>query len=82
MWFALGVILLSHQFNSVRQYIVRDHGFWAFYLVSLYFLLKYVEDVSWKNALAWSASLLMATLFRIEGAIFLLTLPCCVLFSG
>src|SRR5579862_6023642 len=23
MWFALAVILLSHEFNSVRQYIVR-----------------------------------------------------------
>jgi hypothetical protein len=75
MWFALATILLSHQFNSVRQYIVRDHGFWAFYLVSIYFLLQYTEKLNWKNALAWSVSLLAATLFRIEGAMFLLMLP-------
>jgi hypothetical protein len=75
MWLAMFVILASHQFNSVRQYIVRDHGFWAFYLASIYFLLQYVENASWKRALAWNASLLAATLFRIEGAIFLLVLP-------
>ncbi|EKD70282.1 MAG: hypothetical protein ACD_46C00579G0001, partial [uncultured bacterium] len=27
--FAAMVILLSHEFNAIRQYIVRDHGFWA-----------------------------------------------------
>ena len=86
MWLGLMVILLSHQFNSVREYIVRDHGFWAFYLISLLCLLHYFHTEnrtsSWKYAIAWSASLLVATLFRIEGAIFLLILPflswCCV----
>ena len=75
VWFALLVVLLSHQFNSVREYIVRDHGFWTFYLVSVYFLLQYVDGFKKKYALVWSASLLAATLFRIEGAIFLLVLP-------
>lgn len=80
LWFAAFVILLSHEFNSVRQYIVRDHGFWAFYLSSFYFLLRYFRSSTWMNALAWNVSLLTATLFRIEGMIFLLALPLLISF--
>lgn len=69
------VILLAHEFNSIRQYIVRDHGFWAFYLLSIYFLLRYFREHKWIDALAWSVSLVIATLFRVEGAIFLTLIP-------
>lgn len=75
MWLAAGVILLSHEFNSVREYIIRDHGFWAFYLASLFFLLRFFSVPGWRLAFGFSFSLLIATLFRIEGLIFLLTLP-------
>ena len=75
MWLAAAVILLSHEFNNVRQYIVRDHGFWAFYLVSIYCLLQFSVKPGWRYALAWSASLMLAALFRIEGVIFLLLVP-------
>jgi len=95
LWLAAAVILLSHEFNYVRQYIVRDHGFWAFYMLSLWFMLKHChpthasgagssvfvnryQGVLW--ALAWSVSIAVATLFRIEGAIFMLTLPVVALF--
>jgi len=81
LWMAAAVILLAHEFNSVRQYIVRDHGFWAFYLISLLLLLQYFRQPSWMKALAWSISLVVATLFRIEGAIFLLLLPFLAWFS-
>ena len=69
------VILLAHDFNGTREYIIRDHGFWAFYLASIVFLLRYFSEPRVMMALAWSGSLLLATLFRIEGAIFLLALP-------
>ena len=75
LWLAAMVILLSHQFNSVREYIIRDHGFWAFYLTSIWFLLSFYKTPSFLAALAWNMSLMCATLFRIEGAIFLLVLP-------
>lgn len=75
LWFAAFVILLSHEFNSVRQYIVRDHGFWAFYLASIYFLIQYYREHRWRYALAWSVSLIVATLFRVEGLIYLLIVP-------
>lgn len=75
MWLAALVILMSHQFNNVRQYIIRDHGFWAFYLVSIYCLMQFYKDTSIKSALLWAGSLVVATLFRVEGAIFLLVAP-------
>lgn len=80
MWLAALVILFDHQFNIVRDAIIRDHGFWAFYLISIYLLLKYFQQSKWTTALLWSASLVLATLFRIEGAIFLLALPFIALF--
>ena len=30
MWLAALVILFDHQFNILRDNIIRDHGFWAF----------------------------------------------------
>src|SRR6185312_11171405 len=85
------VILLAHEFNSLRVEIVRDHGFWAFYLLSLFFLLQYFNAANitrrqktrnqWCYALLWSVSLVIAALFRIEGVVFLLLLPLLVFFE-
>lgn len=75
MVFASLIILLSHTFNSVREYIIRDHGFWAFYLLSILLLLTFMQQPRLRLALLWSASLIIAALFRIEGAVFLLLLP-------
>lgn len=75
LWFAALVILLAPEFNSVRVYIVRDHGFWAFYLVSIFFLLNYFQKPRWHVAIAWNLSIIVATLFRIEGLLFFLFMP-------
>lgn len=75
MWLAALVILGSHEFNTLRDNIIRDHGFWAFYLVSFYCMLKYFRESKWTMAMAWNASLIVATLFRVEGAIFLVAMP-------
>jgi MFS family permease len=69
------VILLAHEFNAVKTYIIRDHGFWAFYVVSILFLLYYFHTRRAYYAFLWSASVIVAALFRIEGAIFLLAVP-------
>lgn len=75
LYIAAAVILLSHTLNDVRQYIIRDHGFWTFYLASLYFFLCYVKFPRWHYAILFNASLALATLFRIEGILFLILLP-------
>lgn len=81
LWLACGVILLSYHFNSVRQYIIRDHGYWAFYLLSIFLLLRYLHIPKVSTALLWNVSLFIAMLFRIEGALFLLLLPFVTFFS-
>lgn len=75
LWLAAGVILCAHTFNSVREYIIRDHGFWSFYLISIFLLLRYFQQPTLKIAFSWSISLLIASLFRIEGMIFLISIP-------
>lgn len=75
LWLAAAVILLTNEFNSIKHYIVRDHGFWAFYLLSILFLIKFFIYQRWYYALFWGISIVLATLFRIEGAIFLLLMP-------
>ncbi|MBV9575594.1 MAG: hypothetical protein JO149_03120 [Gammaproteobacteria bacterium] len=82
LWLAAGVILLAHQFNDVRESIIRDHGFWAFYLASFFFLLRYFHHPRYLTACAFNLSLLIAALFRIEGFIFLAILPFLALFAS
>lgn len=81
LWFAAIVILFSNEFNSVKYYIIRDHGFWAFYLSSLFFLLHFFQNQRWLYSMGWCFSLVIATLFRIEGAVFLITLPFLMFFN-
>jgi hypothetical protein len=82
LWLAALVILFAHELNSFKQDIIRDHGFWFFYLSSIFFLLQYFKQKKQLYALCFSISLLFATLFRIEGAIFLLFLPCLAWFDA
>lgn len=74
-WFAALVILLFHEWNSLKSDIIRDHGFWFFYLLSIFFLLQYAQQKKWSYALMWSSSIIFATLFRVEGIIFLFIIP-------
>jgi hypothetical protein len=75
LWFAALIILSWHDFNILREDLVRDHGFWAFYLLSLRLLLGYMSKPRFKEALLWFVSIALAALFRIEGFIFLVFLP-------
>ena len=79
-WLAALVILIFHTFNSYRGDILREHGYWLFYLVSVWFLLRFIQQLRWRYAIGWSLSMMMATLFRVEGLIFLLATPFCCVF--
>ncbi|MBV8803128.1 MAG: glycosyltransferase family 39 protein, partial [Gammaproteobacteria bacterium] len=81
-WFAAFVSLLFHEWNGVKPDIIRDHGFWFFYLLSIFFLIRYVQHKKWSDSLIWGGSVAIAMLFRIEAAIFLLFLPFFVLFEN
>lgn len=71
-----GLVILFHPYlNEARPEIVRDHGYWAFYLLSLLFFIRFYRDPRRRHALAWGIAITLATLFRIEGIAFLLLLP-------
>jgi hypothetical protein len=74
------VILLHPPFNEYRSFVIRDFGYWAFYLVALLWFLRYLRTPRVGTAVAWGASIVLATLFRIEGLVILLTLPLALLF--
>lgn len=68
-------ILFDHQMNVLRDNVIRDHGFWASYLLSMYLLLKFYQKPAMRIAILWSGASIIATLFRIEGAVFFILMP-------
>lgn len=72
-----GMIFLSAQYliGGVLEMLMRDEGFWAFYLTSLVFLIKFYQQQHLKDALLWQTCIIFATLFRIEAISFLIFLP-------
>jgi hypothetical protein len=69
------VIVLYPELNESRYQLCRDHGYWAFYLLSLLFFVRYSFKPRWQYAFVWSICMLIAISFRIEGLVFLLFLP-------
>ncbi len=76
------IILLLPAVNDYRAFVIRDPGYQSFYLVSIIYLLRFQRHRRWADAGAWFAAASVATLFRIEGAVFLLLLPVYMLFTS
>lgn len=79
--FASLAILIHPELNDYRSFVIRDAGYWAFYLVSILFLLRFAESERLSDALYWGAAMSLAMLFRIEASVFLLFLPLALLFA-
>ncbi len=80
LWAAF-VIVFHPVFMEARSEIIRDHGYWSFYLLSVLFFLRFYEKATLRNAFWWGINMVVATLFRIEGLLFLLMLPMVLLFQ-
>ena len=74
LWAAV-VIVLHPTFMESRSSILRDHGYWAFYLLAIYFFLNFYAKPIWSYAFLWGTSIMVACLFRVEGLLFLSLLP-------
>ncbi len=72
---ALLLLSSSYIVGDILPMLLRDQGFWAFFLSSLVFFIKFYRDGKLQNALLWQASCILAMLFRIEGITFLALLP-------
>lgn len=78
------LIWLSAQYmiGGVLEMLMRDEGFWAFYLSSLVFFIRYYQQHQFKDALLWQICIIFATLFRIEAILFLMFLPLILLWQA
>ena len=78
-----GTLLLfggQYLVGDVLEMLMRDEGFWAFYLASLVFFIRYMQHNRLSDALLWQACIIIATLFRIEAICYLIGLPLSLLF--
>lgn len=80
LWAAF-IIVFHPVFMDIRSKVFRDHGYLAFYLLSIFCFLKFYRFPSWRYAFFWGLSMLLATLFRIEGLLFLFMLPISIMFN-
>ena len=69
------VILCYPNLNEYRNLIIRDHGYWAFYLLSCYFFINAYKKPTLKTVISLALFTSLAALFRVEGVIFIITLP-------
>lgn len=73
--FAALCILALPLTNEMRYFLVRDIGFWAFALLSLVHFIRFARSGDPRLAARWSAALVAATLFRLEGLLLMALLP-------
>ena len=78
-----GLVLLSAQYlvGGALEMLMRDQGFWAFFLLSLVFFINYYKKNVFADAFFWQICIIIAVLFRIEAITFLLLLPVIILFN-
>lgn len=72
---AVFVIVFFSELNETRNLIVREHGYWSFYLLALLLFLRFYRLPTIFYGLGWNMCMIIATLFRIEGLVFLVLLP-------
>jgi len=66
--------------GDILPMLMRDQGYWAFFLLSVWAFIKFTDHPTWLMGGLWQFSVITATLFRIEG-IFYLALPLVLLFE-
>lgn len=71
------LILFSSQYvvGDALQMLLRDQGFWAFFLTGLVFFLRFYRSLSLTDAFGWQIAMITAMLFRVEGITYLAALP-------
>lgn len=73
---AAAILLLTDvTLNEFRDLIVRDFGYLAFSFTAVYFLLLHRTEAQYRHAVGAGAAMLVATLFRVEGVVFLIFAP-------
>ena len=82
LWAGLALVLLHPELNDTLPSILRDQGYWAFWLLGLLHFIRYLKRRRWRDAVLWTLWTALALLFRIEGLVFLLLMPLALLASS
>lgn len=71
------VLLFSTHYivADVLGMLLRDEGFWAAFSWGLVFWLRALKSQQWRDGLLFQVSMIVATLFRIESAAYLIGIP-------
>jgi len=75
------VILFYPAFNHHRDLIIRDFGYWAFSLWGWFYLIRLNEKRSLFAGIQFNLSMLLASLFRLEGIVMLFLGPMALFFN-
>jgi hypothetical protein len=70
-WSACLVVLAMPAFNEYRYQMLREYGFWFFSVLALWLAMrKDPDNMSWRDAFACQAAIVVAALFRPEALVF------------
>ena len=75
LYYASLIILCYPNLNEYRNLVIRDHGYWAFYLLGCYFFIQAYKKPTLKVVISLTLFTALAALFRVEGVIFFISLP-------
>jgi hypothetical protein len=67
--------------GDVLAMLLRDEGFWAFFLLSISYFVRFYRSGNIREALLWQIFSIISVLFRIEGVTFLFLLPLVLLIN-
>lgn len=72
-----GFLLFSSLYivGDVLPMLLRDQGFWAAFLSSLIYFIRFYRSKKLSDALLWQVCAIIAVLFRIEAITFLIGMP-------
>ncbi len=74
------IVIIGHpRFHHFQKYITRDLGYWAFLMLSLYFIVRFSLTNGWIHVILGWICLDLATLFRLEGIVYLTLYPFIIL---
>ncbi len=76
------LILVAPNLNEYRSEIIRGHGYWAFSMLGLWLLLKYLRRYELRHLLGSGVALAVAGLFRVEGLVLLACTPLVLLLDS
>lgn len=73
--FAVLVIVFNAQLTDWGPVVIRDHGYWFFLIATIATVVADFKAPSWRKKVLLFVEIVLASLFRIEGAYLFLLVP-------